>query len=59
MFVSTMFVILCVSLYLRDGGMQIRFMNAGVSRRNSRLKHPRDSRSTNRPLRECVTLQPL
>ena len=31
MFVSTMFVILCVSLYLRDGGMQIRFMNAGVS----------------------------
>ena len=26
MFVSTMFVILCVSLYLRDGGMHLRFI---------------------------------
>ena len=56
MFVSTMFVILCVSLYLRESGACI-YVNAGKRKRGSSTRGIAEC--TNRPLRECVTLQPL
>ncbi len=65
MFVSTMFVILCVPLYLRDGGACIyespRYTSDLEPLERLARKPPAGgiARSTNRPLRECVTLQPL